>query len=80
MDEVIDAWLNLSLTDSKLTKALRKALCRNLSEGCVIGERWWPMEELDGMLESINGSAPEKEALQLRVFRGAEEWGVGCSR
>ena len=70
VDEVIDAWLNLSLTDSKLTKALRKALCRNLSEGCVIGERWWPMEELDDMLESINGSAPEKEALQL-VFTEA---------
>ena len=70
VDEVIDAWLNLSLTDSNLIKALRKVLCRNLSEGCIIGERWWPMDELSVMLDSISGSAPEKEALQL-VFSEA---------
>ncbi len=70
VDEVVDAWLNLSLTDSKLIKALRKVLCRNLSEGCIIGEQWWPIEHLDDMLEAINGSAPEKEALQL-VFTEA---------
>ena len=70
IDEVIDAWLNLSLTDSNLIKALRKVLCRNLSEGCIIGERWWPMDELSVMLDSISGSAPEKEALQL-VFSEA---------
>ena len=70
VDEVIDAWLNLSLTDSNLVKALRKVLCRNLSEGCIIGERWWPMDELSVMLDSISGSAPEKEALQL-VFSEA---------
>ena len=70
VDEVIDAWLNLSLTDSNLVKALRKVLCRNLSEGCIIGERWWPMDELGVMLDSISGSAPEKEALQL-VFSEA---------
>ncbi len=70
VDEVVDAWLNLSLTDSNLIKALRKVLCRNLSEGCIIGERWWPMDELSVMLDSISGSAPEKEALQL-VFSEA---------
>ena len=70
VDEVIDAWLNLSLTDSNLIKALRKVLCRNLSEGCIIGERWWPMDELSVMLDSISGSAPEKEALQF-VFSEA---------
>ncbi|MBJ84233.1 MAG: hypothetical protein CMB52_01775 [Euryarchaeota archaeon] len=70
VDEVIDAWLNLSLTDSKLFKTLRTTLCRNLSEGCIIGEKWWPMSDLDGMLDSIGGSDPEKEALQL-VFTEA---------
>ena len=74
VDEVIDAWLNLSLTDSNLVKALRKVLCRNLSEGCIIGERWWPMGELSVMLDSISGSAPEKEALQL-VFSEALKTG-----
>ena len=74
VDEVIDAWLNLSLTDSNLIKALRKVLCRNLSEGCIIGERWWPMDELSVMLDSISGSAPEKEALQL-VFSEALKTG-----
>ncbi len=74
VDEVIDAWLNLSLTDSNLIKALRKVLCRNLSEGCIIGERWWPMGELSVMLDSISGSAPEKEALQL-VFSEALKTG-----
>ncbi len=74
VDEVVDAWLNLSLTDSNLIKALRKVLCRNLSEGCIIGERWWPMGELSVMLDSISGSAPEKEALQL-VFSEALKTG-----
>ncbi len=70
VNEVIDAWLNLSLTDSKLIKSLRMVLCRNLSEGCIIGEKWWPIDELDAMLEAISGSPPEKEALHL-VFTEA---------
>ncbi|MEE2759352.1 MAG: hypothetical protein VYA86_05170 [Candidatus Thermoplasmatota archaeon] len=65
VDEVIEAWLNLTLTDSKLIKSLKTVLCRNLSEGCIIGEKWWPMDEMDSMFDSISGSGPEKEALQL---------------
>ena len=76
VDEIVEAWLNLSLTDSKLIKALKKTLCRNLSEGCIIGEKWWPMNDLDGLLDSISGSAPEKEALQLVFTEALKDGGL----
>ncbi len=76
VDEIVEAWLNLSLTDSKLIKALKKTLCRNLSEGCIIGEKWWPMNDLGGLLDSISGSAPEKEALQLVFTEALKDGGL----
>lgn len=76
VDEVIDAWLNLSLTDARLLQTLRKALCLNLDEGCVLGERWWSMEDLDGLLTAISGSPPEKAALELILRAALEEGGI----
>ncbi len=43
VDEVIDAWLNLSVPDSQLTKALRKALCLNRVKVALlvsVGGQW----------------------------------------
>ena len=76
VDEVIDAWLNLSVPDSQLTKALRKALCLNMSEGCIIGERWWAMDDRETMIDAINGSPPEKAALELILSEALEESGL----
>ena len=76
VDEVIDAWLNLSVPDSQLTKALRKALCLNMSEGCIIGERWWAMDDRESMIDAINGSPPEKAALELILSEALEESGL----
>lgn len=76
VDEVLDAWMELAIPDSKLTSSLRKALCYNLDEGCVIGERWWPMDEMSSMIETMSGSAPEKEALQLILGEALEESGL----
>ena len=76
VDEVIDAWLNLSVPDSQLTKVLRKALCLNMSEGCIIGERWWAMDDRESMIDAINGSPPEKAALELILSEALEESGL----
>ncbi len=76
VDEVIDAWLNLSVPDSQLTKALRKALCLNMSEGCIIGERWWAMDDRETMIAAISGSPPEKAALELILSEALEESGL----
>ena len=76
VDEVVDAWLNLSVTDSQFTRALRKALCLNMSEGCIIGERWWAMDDRESMIEAINGSPPEKAALELILSEALEEGGL----
>ena len=76
VDEVIEAWLNLSVTDSQLTRALRRALCLNMNEGCIIGERWWAMDDRASMIEAINGSPPEKAALELIFSEALEEGGL----
>jgi len=76
VDEVIDAWLNLSVPDAQLTKVLRKALCLNMSEGCIIGERWWAMDDRETMIDAINGSPPEKAALELILSEALEESGL----
>lgn len=76
VDEVIDAWLNLSLTDSRLFQTLRKALCLNIDEGCIIGEKWWSMDDRGVMIGAINGSAPEKAALELIFSEVLEEGGL----
>tara|TARA_B110000438_G_scaffold53456_1_gene53635 strand:- start:2948 stop:4621 length:1674 start_codon:yes stop_codon:yes gene_type:complete len=76
IDEVIDAWLNLSLTDSRLFQTLRKALCLNIDEGCIIGEKWWSMDDRESMIGAINGSAPEKVALELIFSEALEEGGL----
>jgi len=70
IDDVVDSWLNLALPDAKLTSTLRNALCMNIDTGCIVGERWWPTEDLAGMVEHVSGSAPEKAALEL-VFSEA---------
>ena len=74
--EVIDAWLNLSLTDSKVIPTLRKAVCLNLDEGCIIGEKWWALDDRSSMLESINGSPPEKSALEIVFSEALEDGGL----
>ena len=76
IDEVIEAWLNLSLADSKLTQTLRKALCLNLDEGCIIGERWWANDDRESMIEAINGSPPEKAALDLVLSEALKDGGL----
>ena len=76
VDEVIDAWLNLGVTDSRLIQTLRKSLCLNMDEGCIIGERWWSMEDRGGMIDAISGSPPEKAALNLIFSEAIEEGGL----
>ena len=76
VDEVIDAWLNLGVTDSQLIRALRKSLCLNMDEGCIIGERWWSMGDRGGMIDAISGSPPEKAALDLIFSEAIEEGGL----
>ena len=76
VDEVIEAWLNLSLTDSKLIQSLKKVLCMNLNEGCIIGEKWWEMDDRSSMIEAINGSEPEKVALELIFSEALKEGGL----
>jgi len=76
VDEVVKAWLNLAVTDSQLARTLRKALCLNMSEGCIIGERWWAMDDREAMIEAINGSPPEKAALKLILSEALEEGGL----
>ena len=76
VDEVIDAWLNLTLTDARLIRTLRMALCLNIDEGCVIGEKWWSMEDRASMFDGISGSPPEKAALELVFSEALEEGGL----
>ena len=76
VDEVVDAWLNLTLTDSRLIRTLRMALCLSIDEGCVIGEKWWAMEDRDSMLDAISGSSPEKAALELVFSEALEDGGL----
>ena len=76
VDEVIEAWLNLSLPDSQLTQTLRKALCLSLDEGCIIGEKWWPMDNRNSMIEAISGSPPEKAALDLIFSEALRDGGL----
>ena len=76
IDEVFEAWLNLSLTDSNLIQALKKALCANLDSGCIIGEKWWSMEDRGSMMEAIGGSAPEKAALELIFSEALQDGGL----
>ncbi|MEE3083695.1 MAG: hypothetical protein VX320_06395 [Candidatus Thermoplasmatota archaeon] len=76
VDDVLEAWMDLSIPDAKLSSTLRQALCYNLDEGCVIGEQWWPIDDMDSMIETMSGSAPEKEALGLILTEALEENGL----
>jgi len=76
VDEVFEAWLSLSLPDSQLISLLRKAVCINIDEGCIVGEKWWPTEERASMIEAINGSPPEKAALELIFSEALTDGGL----
>ncbi|MDP6899780.1 MAG: hypothetical protein QGF94_02970 [Candidatus Thalassarchaeaceae archaeon] len=65
INEVMDAWMNLSIPDARLIKVLRRTLCNSLDVGCIAGESWYALEKQADLISGMSGSAPEKEALDL---------------
>ena len=61
--EVLEQWLLMSYDDKKLASACRTGILNSIKEGFVVGSSWYENNDLDSMLENMNGTDDEKEAL-----------------
>jgi hypothetical protein len=63
VEEVLQQWLLMLYDDKKLASACRSGILNSIKDGFVIGNRWYNSEDLDKMLEEMNGTDDEKEAI-----------------
>tara|TARA_Y100001970_G_scaffold293768_1_gene443042 strand:+ start:72416 stop:74116 length:1701 start_codon:yes stop_codon:yes gene_type:complete len=63
LEEVIHAWLNLSLPDDKIARSCRNAILGSIEDGFVAGNHWFSIDNRGGFLDHLQGSEDEKEAI-----------------
>ena len=77
VDEVLEAWLNLSVPEVKLWAMLKQAMLANLDSGFVVGNAWFPQQAIDDCLSAFSGGKEERAASRYIMERlGEEERGV----
>ena len=63
VEEVIQQWLLMIYDDKKLANACRISILNSIKEGFVVGSSWYHSENMEMMLENMNGSQDEKDAI-----------------
>ncbi len=63
VEEVLQQWLLMLYDDKKLASACRSGILNSIKEGYVVGTSWYNSDDLDKMLDNMNGTDDEKEAV-----------------
>ena len=64
MGAVVDRWLGLNLEDGVLAADIHDAFATQLTEGYLIGRRYFPADAGAEFIEELQGGALEKEAVE----------------
>ena len=67
VEEVIQQWLLMIYDDKKLANACRISILNSITDGFVVGSSWYDSENLIKMLEYMNGTEDEKEAISCVI-------------
>ena len=67
VEEVIQQWLLMIYDDKKLANACRISILNSITDGFVVGSSWYDSENLVKMLEYMNGTEDEKEAISCVI-------------
>ena len=67
VEEVIQQWLLMIYDDKKLANACRVSILNSIKDGFVVGSSWYDSENLLKMLENMNGTEDEREAISCII-------------
>ena len=65
LDEIILAWMSMTLEDSILARECRTSILNSIEDGYVCGTNWFDSEGKNELLEFLSGSENEKEAVSV---------------
>jgi len=65
LDEIILAWMSMTLEDSILARECRTSILNSIEDGYVCGTNWFDSEGKNKLLEFLSGSENEKEAVSV---------------
>ena len=67
LEEVLIAWMELSVQESDLWSSLQRALTSNLGKGIAIGESWFADDDIESAIKLLSGSDIEREAAAIGI-------------
>jgi len=65
LDEIILAWMSMTLEDSSLAKECRASILNSIEDGFVSGMNWYNDDSKDDFLKFLSGSESEKIAISV---------------
>ncbi len=63
VNEVLEAWMKMSLEDGSLARECRESILNSITDGFVVGRSWFSNENKEGFLNHMSGTSDEKSAL-----------------
>ncbi|MEC8874176.1 MAG: hypothetical protein VX502_02160 [Candidatus Thermoplasmatota archaeon] len=63
LEEVLEAWLKMSLEDSALTRSCKESILNSINDGFVVANSWFSGDDQDGFLKHMSGTDDERSAL-----------------
>ncbi len=63
LEEILGAWLGLTLEDSVLARSCRSSILNSINDGYVVGSHWFAEDARGDFLEHMTGTAEERDAL-----------------
>ena len=63
LEEILGAWLGLTLEDSVLARSCRSSILNSIKDGYVVGSHWFAEDAREDFLEHMTGTAEERDAL-----------------
>ena len=65
LDEVILAWMSMTLEDSVLARECRASILNSIEDGFVAGVNWFSEDSKEDFLQYLSGSDSEREAVSV---------------
>ncbi len=65
LDEIILAWMSMTLEDSSLARECRTSILNSIDDGFVSGMNWYDSDSKDDFLNFLSGSEDEKKAISV---------------
>jgi hypothetical protein len=65
VDEILESWADLKITDNNLIEKLKGAVTSSIDEGFVLSDRWFA--EIEDGVNAIDGTNLEREAIKIAI-------------